>query len=169
MEFNIDEKQMASIMRRLDRVSPEDKYSIMHNAMQAMMEITHAQLVKNTSGTILKVRTGMLRASMQWRVFSNKSIASIIGIAGSGVLDGKRVKYADIHEVGGVIRPKHGKYLKIPIRNAKRSHSSEITGYRFVKQVTIPARRYMSKSLQQVSRRIMSKLTQKVNQALAKG
>jgi phage gpG-like protein len=102
---------------------------------------------------------------MQSRVISEG--LSLVGIAGSGVLQGNRVKYANIHETGGVIRPVHGKYLTIPIRSGGASHSSKIEGFRRVKQVTIPARKYMSRSLQEVSGRLLGVLRDGINKGLA--
>lgn len=166
MDFEIDQNQLASIMRRLDNVSPEDKYRVLRRAMDSVMNVVRNQLVQNTSGKILNVRTGRLRSSMQSRVFSSGSIGTMIGVAGSGVLQGNRVKYANIHETGGVIRPKKGKYLTIPIRSGKASHSSKIEGFRRVKQVTIPARKYMSKSLEEVSDRLIDVLKAGINKGL---
>jgi len=164
MDFEIDQNQLASIMKRLDNVSPEDKYRVLRRAMDSVMNVVRNQLVANVNNKILNVRTGNLMKSMQSRVFGEGQ--SLVGIAGSGILTGKRMKYADIHETGGVIRPKHGKYLTIPIRSGKASHSSKIVSFRKVKQVVIPARKYMSKSLQEVSDRLIDVLKAGINKGL---
>lgn len=51
-----------------------------------------------------------------------------------GVLVGSNKVYARIHQMGGTIRPKKGKYLKF-----KGQHGQDV----FVKEVTIPARPYL--------------------------
>jgi hypothetical protein len=67
---------------------------------------------------VLKVRTGRLRNSIQDYVTGRLSDGSLYGIVGSGVRTGNRVKYANIHATGGVIRPKRSKYLAIPLKDA---------------------------------------------------
>lgn len=51
-----------------------------------------------------------------------------------GTWGSKAVKYALIHELGGVIVPVRAKFLKIPQPDGS---------FRFVKSVTIPARPYL--------------------------
>jgi phage gpG-like protein len=106
------------------------------------------------SGQILKRRTGDLARSFQ--SFYGEDGGEPYYLVGSGVRDGRRMPYANIHETGGTIRPKNGKYLTIPILagsdyaitsglSRKRiSRSSRVVGFRKVKSVTIPARRYMT-------------------------
>ena len=74
------------------------------------------------SGAVLKVRTGRLRASIG--SLANKDYSVI----GSGVRNGKRVSYANIHVTGGTIRPKRGQFLAIPTRYAKTASGSQLKG-----------------------------------------
>lgn len=67
-------------------------------------------------------KTGELRSSIDYAVTQD------------GVLVGSNKKYARIHQEGGTIRPKKGKYLKFKGRDGKDV---------FVKEVTIPARPYL--------------------------
>jgi len=69
---------------------------------------------KGLAGTVLKVRSGMLRRSIIGKVDGDSRIILSAG-------DGQRVRYAAIHEYGGTIRPKRGKYLAIPVGPALTS------------------------------------------------
>jgi hypothetical protein len=93
-----------------------------------------------------------------------------VGLIGSGVRNGKRVKYANILEEGGTIVPKNKKYLTIPFQAAltsagvmkypsardypntfiagrtimQRQGSGSIPLFYLARSVTIPAKHYMS-------------------------
>lgn len=75
----------------------------------------------------LRVRTGNLINSLQYKLTDRKDGIDIE--AGS-----YNVKYAAIHEYGGVIRARRAQYLKFFIPGV---------GWRMAKQVTIPARPYI--------------------------
>jgi len=125
------------------------------------------------SGQILHRRTGALASSIQSFVTGDYKNGTLRGVVGSGVRTGGRLPYANIHATGGIIRPKNGKYLAIPIRaggdfaissgmwnyktgpkrgTAKKriSHSSKILSWRFVKQVRIPKRDYVTATMNDV-------------------
>ena len=127
----------------------------------------------NVSGRILKHRTGALASSIQSFVTGDYKNGTLQGIVGSGVRHGNRLIYANIHATGGIIRPKNGKYLAIPIRaggdfaissgmwnyksgpkrgtaKGRISHSSKILSWRFVKQVRIPKRDYVTATMNDV-------------------
>lgn len=78
----------------------------------------------------LKARTGNLRRSINTKVVDKGN--QIVGTIGSAVI------YAAIHELGGKILPKKGKYLKFAIDGHWIS----------VKQVNIPARPYLAPSIE---------------------
>ena len=62
----------------------------------------------------LKVRTGRLRQSIAGRYKAGPAVHDIVLSAG-GARAGKEVRYAAIHEYGGTVRPKNGRYLRIPM------------------------------------------------------
>jgi phage gpG-like protein len=65
-------------------------------------------------GQILKRRTGRLANSIHGITYRNEN-RDEVGVVGSGVGIGARVKYADIHITGGVIKAKAGRWLTIPL------------------------------------------------------
>ena len=76
------------------------------------------------SGQLLGVRTGALRRSIR----ATEPTRGSGGISGSvGPADDTVARYAAIHEFGGTIRPKKGKYLAIPLP-AARTVSGAIMG-----------------------------------------
>ena len=71
---------------------------------------------KDLMRSVLKVRTGRLRNSVRQRVKRTKDKVTVTLQAG-----GKRVPYMLVHEFGsdGDIKPKRGKYLRLPLPPAK--------------------------------------------------
>ena len=63
------------------------------------------------SGQKLNARTGMLKKSIQ------RSGAKKVTVMGDNIVGtvGTNMEYSVIHEYGGTIRPKHSKYLAIPL------------------------------------------------------
>lgn len=192
MEFEVNPEQLASIMSRLDSVSPTGKKRILKRAMDAVNEMVRRQLKGNMDGKILHVRSGRLRNSMQSRVIDDGT--NLTGITGSHVLGGKRIVYADIHETGGVI--KQGARTELFIRKRYKRNTQKFVmrrganyataemsqrtigmfkkgriagqGFTFKERtIKIPARRYMSRSLAEVSGQIMGLLVQRVDEGLA--
>lgn len=90
------------------------------------------------AGATLKARTHLLQHSVKSRV-------NVRGTAISGRV-GSPVVYAAIHEFGGIIKPKKAKYLVFQIDG---------TWIR-TKQVTMPKREWLAKSLKDVQGRIES-------------
>lgn len=82
------------------------------------------------AGATLNYGTHRLQRSVKSRVSSRGD--KFIGVVGSPVV------YAAIHEYGGVIRPKNSKYLTFQI-NGKWVRTT---------QVNMPARRWLSKSVE---------------------
>ncbi|QDP65642.1 MAG: hypothetical protein GOVbin1454_36 [Prokaryotic dsDNA virus sp.] len=95
---------------------------------------------KKNAGSNLNVRSGRLRASISAKAVADES--NTIGIVLQAGGRSKGVSYARIHEDGGargdgIIRPKKGKFLTIPV------HDSLITGsgvnkYASVRDVPVP-------------------------------
>ena len=68
---------------------------------------------ENLSGRVLRVGTGRLRSSTQGTTEAGPDrVTAIARVGGGGVGE---VPYAAIHEHGGVIRPKRGRFLAIPV------------------------------------------------------
>lgn len=64
---------------------------------------------------LLNVRSGLLRGSVGMEVVPGSDGPSLVVFAGRSA----QVKYARIHEVGGTITPKRGKFLAIPVGPAR--------------------------------------------------
>jgi len=87
-------------------------------AAQAMKEVLTGavgyvikkHLTGGTTKTRLGVRTGNLRRSIRWKVNESRL---------EGEFGSYDTSYAAIHEFGGTIRPKRGRYLAIPFRSGK--------------------------------------------------
>jgi len=75
------------------------------------------------------VDTGRLRSSISSAVQGNE------------VVVGTNLIYAPIHQFGGVIFPKKGKYLAFPRRGS--AAGAKASGLILAKSVTIPARRFL--------------------------
>lgn len=69
---------------------------------------------KERAGSVLRVRTGNLRRSIQGRVEAGGKDPRLTLSAG-GRIGAKDVVYAATHEFGAVIRPKNAKALRIPL------------------------------------------------------
>jgi phage gpG-like protein len=72
------------------------------------MTILEAEVIENLNNKVLRVITGRLKSSV--RVFFDDRIGNLyktVLVVGGG----QRVKYARIHEYGGVIRPRRKPFL----------------------------------------------------------
>jgi phage gpG-like protein len=121
IEFKFDQKQLAEMQRKFKQF-PTLPLKLLVGLTNRAETIMAADTL---SGQVLKVRSGRLRGSIQGVV--DKS--ALIGAVGSGARIGaERVKYATIHVFGGVIKPKKGKYLAIPLRAAKTKSGATLRG-----------------------------------------
>lgn len=122
-----------SYLRSMGKIIP----SVMIDSMKEAMLAGEATS-KKTFGRPgkLKSRTGHLRRNIKMDVIKNGSVYT-------GYLFNK-VKYAAIHEEGGIIRAKPGKWLMFKI------------GSKFIKtkKVTIPARPFMRPGIIRAKRRL---------------
>jgi phage gpG-like protein len=131
----IDYKQIEAIKKRFDNITPEKQGSLAYRAFIEMSLFVERGLKQEVSGSSLNVKTGRLRTSIGSKV--SLEADGLSAVIGSGVRSGKRLPYANIHEDGGTITPKKGKYLTIPIGDNKRkdglarfSASELINGYK---------------------------------------
>ena len=168
VKFSFDKKQLDWITNRLKKLSPQERDGAIERGFRKLTLATEKTLKEDIlRGQVLNVRSGRLRTSIGSLV--RRSGRNIEGVVGSGVRSGRRVPYANIHETGGVIRPKASNksgFLWIPIRKGsgfaivrglsgegdRTSFSSRTVGFIKVRSVTIPERRYMTKAVQKVDR-----------------
>lgn len=113
IKIEINKQDLERVLKRLKRLSPGEQVSTFRDAWQRATEHVTRLMVFNVSGKILHRRTGQL-SKIQYKI-DRKKIVSIIG---NRVISGNPVPYTAIHEYGGVIKPKHGKYLAIPMGKA---------------------------------------------------
>jgi phage gpG-like protein len=90
------------------------------------------------AGATLQPRTRYLQRSVKSSITTMGT--TLVGRVGSPVV------YAAIHEYGGIIRPKNSKYLVFRINGS----------WVRTKKVTMPAREWLSKSLEDVKPQIES-------------
>ena len=121
------DKELAS---RLERINGQVITALRMGIEKSLIELENEARNK-LSGRVLNVQTGTLRRSIGREI--NQSGNSIIGSVGSDL------KYAAIHEFGGVIKAKNAPYLTFPIDG----------GWARVKQVTIPERSYLRSTLEE--------------------
>jgi phage gpG-like protein len=181
IEFKFDKKQADKIYSKLCEIKPRSRTNVLGKYFTNLCRETEVTMKEEIlSGQVLKVRTGALRRSIGYITKDTRD--GFQGLVGSGVRYGNRLPYATIHETGGVITPKKGKYLAIPLPAALTKSGSQLRGGAFgardfkdtffmrskkgnllimqkkgkhsavplfvlKKSVTIPARRYMSKTV----------------------
>lgn len=196
IQAKFNEEDYKRIIGKLQKVTPNQRSRVMFNAMKMVGLQVRNRLITNVSGRILKRRTGRLAQSIESKV--TPKLDGIGVVVGSGVRQGNRIPYADIHETGGTIRPKNAKYLTIPAKANKTSagqtrftakelfsayagklyfsngalilkKSARAKGkvmFWLKKQVKIPARRYLSRTLEETQRKIVKILLTGVRQGL---
>ena len=178
--------ELSTRLEVLARTLPDQlRRTLVVSALDAEAE------AKQNATTRLNVRTGRLRASIQGTVEQDGG-GSFSIVLRAGTPDGGRVPYARIHEEGGTIRPKRGRFLKIPVGPAltgaggSRLPPGGSGGIRFVptprggvlvgrdgqgwfvlkQQVTIPARPYLAPDIATIQPRLADNLTRLLRRAL---
>lgn len=180
--FSFDKGQLDWINRAMKDLSPQKRDGVVERGIRKITLAAEAELKQRVlRGEILHVRSGRLRTSIGSVVV--RKGRDIVGTTGSGVRQGKRVPYANIHETGGVIKPKPGNKsgrLWIPVRAGSAfaiaqglsskpiAFSSKVLQYIPVKFVTIPARRYMSKTTERIDRVAVGIMLKEIDQELKK-
>lgn len=122
--IEIDNEELAERMRRWERDMP--------GFTKLLLQRFSTKLTANAAekaGDVLNVITGRLRGSI---------FGEVIGDDKLEVGAGSNVKYARIHEFGGVIKAKNAPWLHFPVGG----------GWARVKQVEIPARPYVKPSIE---------------------
>lgn len=91
-----------------------------------------ARIKERLSGVVLRYRSGALRRTVRTEVIPHRDDVEIVFRAGS-----EKVRYARIHEEGGVIKARNKPYLIFKGKDG---------GWVAVKEVTMPRRPYMAPS-----------------------
>ncbi len=145
--FRDDRSNAEKALDRLRRDSPDIDRKL--RVMFARQIVGHVQK-DYLRGQVLHRISGDLAASISHRDFSQHE--TMVGSYG--------VVYARIHELGGIIRAKNGKYLCFPSRRGltrfsktgklmSKGRSRRVEwGWVRVKQVTMPARPYLLPGIQ---------------------
>lgn len=191
IEIYIKNAEIESIMKRLDRVDPLKRSSVLLGGMRLAALIIEKDLKLAVSGTILNVRSNRLRSSIGSRIFERAD--GLSAMIGSGARNGGRVKYANIHETGGTITPKNSKYLAIPLDAARTKGGDQrnisprdfentfirkgiiyqkqgkniVPLFVLKKSVRIPARKYLSKTLAMSQAKIMTSFQKQLERGLS--
>lgn len=206
--IEVNSTDLNRVIKGLRELDPKVQQSPVYKGMVDCSLMMEKALKNYQRFSSLKRRSGYLARSIGSVVVQEEG--EIVGIVGSGVRTGSRVKYADIHERGGIIRPKRAKYLTIPIGRSKtksgigRFSARDIMGgftnydetavfkskrgnliywgvrklkkgrkleplFVLVKQVKIPARRYMSLTARANTQRVMRQLQNRITEHLRNG
>lgn len=188
--ITFNEETFEAVKKMVENLPVKKQNQVYYQSMINAAASVETKLKENISGPILKVRTGYLRHSMSAKIFDGVGIDGISALIGSGVRYGERVKYADILEEGGIIRPKKAKYLAIPIGEAKtksgvaRGRPRDFANtfirkgiifqkygknsirplFLLRKSVTIPAFRYMGQTAEQQINIVEQSVLKAINQ-----
>lgn len=196
IQGEINKADTEKIFRKLRDISPKQRGNTLVNSFTNATLLVERRLRYNAGGSILRRRSGRLAASIGSRV--TVSADGLMGVVGSGVRQGNRVRYAGIQETGGTVTPKNVQYLTIPLQAALTAAGVLRRGARewpdtFVKEskagnkiifqkrnktivplfvlkqrVNIPASRYMSVTLQQMHTRVPQVMLASIERALNK-
>ena len=104
--------------------------------------VLEGEIIENLNNKILGVRLGRLKASV--RAFEPSITGGDI-VKAQIFAGGQRVKYARIHEYGGIIRPRNAQYLHF-----KTDRGNWVR----TKQVKMPERRYIRTSIESTKNEI---------------
>ena len=124
--------------------------SILEKALKTAAEIVRGEAIqKHLSGPKMAIGKGSLKNATLARHSGDlaNSINTKVSVARNrqSAQIGSNLKYARIHEEGGVIKPKKGKYLKFTVGGKTI----------FTESVTIPKRPFLSSSLEAKRQRIL--------------
>ena len=115
-------------------------------------EVGLARMRMRLSGRVLQRRGGALFRTARVDVEPSGSALRIVFRAGSN-----KVPYAAIHEHGGIILPKRGRYLKFRVNGE----------WRQVTRVVMPERPYVRPSLKEAGQAFPALLSARVTDALS--
>jgi hypothetical protein len=99
LNAQIDKRDLKKLDNIFKKLSPSQRGNAVFKGMQVAGIFLEGQLKQYDKFSTLGKITGRLQNSIQSKV-ENKSSGDIFAIIGSGVRDGGRVKYANVHEEG---------------------------------------------------------------------
>ncbi len=117
IEIRVDEKSLKNLEQALEGINPKKASSALNKGFKQAALLIERKLKQNISGSLLNVRSGRLRSSIGSVVGTEDGLP--VARIGSGVRQGRPVSYAGIHETGGVVRPKTGQFLTVPLKAAQ--------------------------------------------------
>ena len=151
MELSLDLSPDIKLLKLAKGFSEDRMKKKMKIAFYQALELIRGRIVKNISGAILRVRSGHLRNSFNIGDGNNIYDLKATKEMAYGRV-GSNVKYASIHETGGVIEPKNSSALRF------KYNGEWVT----VKKVVMPARKYMSISLDMVEHKLAGIITREL-------
>lgn len=186
MSLSFNPAELKEIKGLLARIGALKAPEVLMAFRRAALLVENRVKLNTTKGGVLNSRTGKLRSSIGSVV--REQDGKLAAHIGSGQRTGKPVVYANILEKGGIIRPVNRQWLTIPTQYAKsragagnmrarevsngffqRTKEGTLILYQggktkpvpmFVlkKHVTIPAKRYLSLSLEQSQQAVFEEL-----------
>jgi phage gpG-like protein len=130
-------------------------------ALTAAMASTVRRAQQNVTNSILRVQTGHLKRNIGGQVKETTKGFFEVGIGTGNLVGRTQVIYASVHEFGATIRAKRFPYLCFPISGVGPWRGKSAKRWVKVKQVTIPARHWLSRSIQESEGYFMQALSPK--------
>lgn len=113
IEVKIDDQRLMRFLKVKERAMPR----LARQLVEGVVTLHQKQMtvrLSNASQVGLRARTGALRRSLR----RTPAVPGSLGMEATSRV-GQGAPYARIHERGGVIRPKRGRFLTVPLRSAK--------------------------------------------------
>lgn len=110
----MDDKELLENLQRLETILPSEIPKILWKGADG---IIRSEIVDNLNNRVLKVRTGRLKNSVI-TVPTKSEIGGRYAVeikTGGFWGQGSELKYARIHEYGGIIRPRKRQYLSFKV------------------------------------------------------
>lgn len=185
IEVQSNAEELRKKFERWARVAPEEvKKVLTEGALKVQREVQKAHLsgprmawgVGSETNATLAPWTGRLRNSIHYRV-------SAEGTGKFSAMVGTNVKYAKIHEFGGIIRAKNKPWLSFPSRRGITHFTAAgklmkggfagagrkvSWGWVQVKQVKIPARPFLRPSLERKRPEVFHDFAERIMQSYGK-
>ncbi len=196
IDLKIDRRDMNRIMKKLNSVDVSKRPRIFLQGFRQAAVMVERKLKTNVSGKILKRRTGHFAKSIQSKIsINNKNISAVIGSGvrtgerapqsniheTGGVITPKNVRFLTIPlkenlTPAGVIRftarelfeDNPGQvFIKKGIIFLKKDKGGIMPMFVLKRNAKIPERKYLSKTVAQMEKRIMSVLRGSIERSLS--
>ena len=113
IEVKIDDQRLQRFLKLKERAMPRLAKQLVEGAVTLHQKQMTVRL-SNRGEVGLRSRTGALRRSLR----RTPAVPGSLGMEATSRV-GQGAPYARIHERGGVIRPKRGRFLTVPLKSAK--------------------------------------------------